>query len=600
MTPTASAAATVAFRGPRLRDLRGATLLIGSGLSGHRDNGLPAGGQVAERIFERLLSYPGLDRARFWRWAWTTPFEQLLNDHPFPDEVQAVFRRVYNSARVNPFQRRLAELALNGHVGAIVTTNYDCCIEGALAAAGVAFQVVVDPADAVPPGTIPVFKIHGSADRGQPLVLNLGHEGMLPPWKDALLRRLCEGADVYVLGYSGRDFDICPTLLSANYQTLSWLETPSRGDQPDDPFAFSAHVRYALENPALVPRFELVLGYFGDVLDESAPWVPAANADAVVDEMFAREKVSPNAFRLWSATLFQAISCRAAAERVLPTVVAGTASETLRALHLLSDLGERAGAYLASERALAEVARRREASGEWDEAVRAAAQRAWRLFTGAHLPGFLAARLRLARMVRSLERTKPAGADLALARARLAYVNLLAASMLRFVPGGRAAMRVGAIRRRLGATLGPALDAFRGRGLWQERYLLANQAKELGVEDVAGSIDRVLPASFGFGQLGNLVGDTSAYRRSGRDDPGRALLLLDGLREYGLGPEYWKFYHEFREQVRTLPGNTHSAADALRAYRACELGALGRWIHRRKVGDLRREAASTATAAPSP
>lgn len=70
----------MAFSGPRVRDLPGATLLIGSALSGDQLNGLPAGMQISEKIVDRMLGFAGMTRNEIWDWDWGTPFEQLLND----------------------------------------------------------------------------------------------------------------------------------------------------------------------------------------------------------------------------------------------------------------------------------------------------------------------------------------------------------------------------------------------------------------------------------------------------------------------------------------------------------------------------------------
>jgi hypothetical protein len=579
-----------AFVGPRLEDLKGATLLVGSALSGHKANGLPSGTIVSEKIFERLLAIAGLDYNRFWRWARTTPFEQLLNDHPEPQRLEEVIRRNYSVQVANVFQNKLAMLASNGHVGAIVTTNYDCCLEIALERAKVSARVVVEPNEPVGPGEIPVFKIHGSVERvDHPLVLSLRQEGAMLDQKASLFRRLCDGRAVYVLGYSGRDFDICPVLLSSGYASLYWLERPTSSGMVD-PFALSANLRFAIEHPQEVPGFSLVLGEFQDVLNIRADYIPAQNADAVVDEIFAGQASDPNAYALWAAALLQAISCRTAAEEVLRRFRPANLKEEAQALHLRSDLEERRGAYRTSERTLREVVRQQKKLRDWDEAVRANVQRAWRMFTGAYPLAFAYAYLRAAFHVEWLKLARPAGADVALANARIAYLRVLAWSMMQFVPKAGTVLKSPWVRRRISSKASPALDTFHQKGLWQEYHLLSNQLTKLGVRDGVFVSGKVVPASFGFWQLGNLVGDAAAFRQGPASNPGRAQLLLDGLREYGLYPEYWKFFWEFRGLIAPIPGNSHTAQKALDAYDRCELSVLGHLLNRRRRRTLKREA----------
>ncbi|MVT55799.1 hypothetical protein GPL17_35980 [Bradyrhizobium yuanmingense] len=564
----------MSITGPRLQDLHGATLLIGSGLSGEASNGLPAGGIVAAAIFERLFAYSGRqDGQTIWRrWAWSTPFEQLLNGHPDPDMLDEVFRLSYAGTTLNEWQIKLAHLVREGHVGAIITTNYDCCLEAALAQADVDYLAVVLEQDKPRPEQLPFFKIHGSVDRREePLVLSLRQEGMLAPWKEELFRALCRDKPVYVIGYSGRDFDICPVLLDTAYRDLYWLDLPDRTPTPDV-HELSANLRFAVEHPEKVKRFSRVRGTFSDLLDIKNEFIPARDGQSVVDRVFAQSSRDAFAYGLWAAELFQAISCRSVAQDVFDRLEPPDAAGRARVLQLRSDLEERRGAYRTSAATLSRVAKEYEALEDWNEAIRASVQIAWRMYTGLWLGKFLMACWRASRYVAFVRKKRCPALDETLAESRLAYLMVLRYAALKQLPVIRKLVRLPAVRRRILARASPGLAAFRARGLWQEHYLLAKQLEGLRLADDAATRHRLLPSTLGFGQLGNLVGDASAYRNGVARTSSRSEALLDGLSVYGLDPEYWKFHSEVRQDLTPEARHIHTATKALEAYGRCQLG----------------------------
>lgn len=574
----------MSFPGPRLRDLRETTLLVGSGLSGAEVNGLPAGGVLAKEIFSRLFSYSNrFDRDLFWDWGWTTPFEQILNEHPDPKNLEDVFRIYYSTDRLNQWQISLAECAHAGHVGAIITTNYDCCLEHALGGANVPFSTLVGPRDNIKPGSIPLFKVHGSVDRrDEPLVLSLRQEGILQEWKEATFRRLCSGKQIYVVGYSGRDFDICPVLFDTDYAWIHWLELPPKNGKLDT-HSISAHLRFAVENPDRIPRFALVHGFFNDLLDVRKPIERATNASEIVNRIFEGEISDPEAYKLWAADMFQAISCRTAAEKILEHVHGHTPAYAARKLQLRSDMEERQGAYRTSAKTLQAVTAAWEIQNEWDGAVRSTILTAWRLITGAYLVGFLIAKVKASRYVARAKRDHASSLDAPLADARIAYLNILTWALMLYIPKGRKLFQHRFVRDRILAAAIPALETFRERGLWQEHYLISKQLQGFGLTAEGAGSHKLLPATLGFGQLGNLVGETSIYRQTRQRNAQRSKFLLDGLRLYGLHPEYWKFYYDVRNELVALPGNYHTAWDALRSYRQCQLSILSHFLNVYKV-----------------
>lgn len=572
------------FAGPLLEDFRGVTLLIGSGLSAEESNGLPSGGAVSTEIFGRLFDYSlRQDGDIIQKWAWTTPFEQLLNGHPDQSHLQDVFREAYGIDRANEWQKRLAEIAKRGHIGAIITTNYDTCIERALKDAQVPFSGIVGPGDKQVANAIPVFKVHGSADRkDEPLVVSLRQEGLLPLWKESLFRKLCAGRPVYVIGYSGRDFDICPILFDTDCLRLLWLSA-------DQTYA-SAHLRFAIDNPQLIRKFELVAGSFNDLFQIQMPFRPAKGAGNVADRIFEGATHDLASYQLWAAELFQAISCRVVAEDILARIPKTDAKRKVRLLQLQSDLEERRGAYLRSANTLRDVIDLSEKQHAFDDAVRAKIQVAWRLITAFEPIGFWVAKFSAERYVSDIQARSSSKIDGELASARLAYLSILSWSLLAAIPLGKSIFKLKRVRDRICKIAEPALSLFRQRGLWQERYLMAKQLEAMGLAAETHTPHKLLPSTLGFGQLGNLVGDTSVYRQSSRRNRERSLFLLDGLQYYGLNPEYWKLCSVVQEEISPPPENGHKAQNAIDAYHRCEYGWLGHLLNRRRIKRLREKA----------
>src|SRR6266446_182036 len=118
-----------------------------------------------------------------------------------------------------------------GAVSAIITTNYDLAFDSCLMPHRHVVTTITEEAESEeflsgPRHTRAYFKIHGSAEPGKEhtLAFTLGHEGLLDPWKRGLLRELLYGRCLIVLGYSGRDWEICPELARSTQPTaVYWL-----------------------------------------------------------------------------------------------------------------------------------------------------------------------------------------------------------------------------------------------------------------------------------------------------------------------------------------------------------------------------------------
>jgi hypothetical protein len=215
-----------------LKDDRQITVLAGAGLSAPPPTCLPGWWALNDAVLgalgaaiEQIANSPGLSdgfRDAIRQRRDSTPFlmpdlqAQLLEDELGP----AYFRSLsaLDSEEPNAAHHLLAELARQGRVAAVLTTNFDCTIERAFDAAAVVYRRYVSPEDferldeAVMP--VPVVKIHGSADRPDTMVDTLrqrlqGRPASLEQW---MQRRFIHFPTVG-MGFSCEDLQYDPDYL---------------------------------------------------------------------------------------------------------------------------------------------------------------------------------------------------------------------------------------------------------------------------------------------------------------------------------------------------------------------------------------------------
>lgn len=206
-------------------------VLIGSAISQFSPTDLPAGGQLASQLLDSLLPWPGWLRKD----AQALPFEGILECYPRQSELQELILSIYGQRTpANLLHKCMADGLGAGIVGAVVTTNYDLAMDSHLANRDVAIVRGERDFRAWKLGKAhrPVyFKVHGSAEReyADTLVFTLKHEGILTNWKRELLQEILSGRDLIVLGYSGKDFELCPAIASLHARRVYWLQPPNDG-----------------------------------------------------------------------------------------------------------------------------------------------------------------------------------------------------------------------------------------------------------------------------------------------------------------------------------------------------------------------------------
>jgi tetratricopeptide (TPR) repeat protein len=225
-----------------------AVVFAGAGLSMAGPSFLPPAAPLVGAILdvlcrgaevERALTAAGTDAAEL--------RNVLVRKGPVPEALyQAIyevagFERVVDALRVldarvpNANHRSIAAAAKAGMIGVVVTTNFDTLLERALIDAGQRFdtrvgvEIGADDVQAAQGGTVLLWKIHGTitdandASRRQRIVTLLDQVARTPPRNvleslDAALR----DRSVLVVGYSGNDRDIAPSLRDTPVRGLWW------------------------------------------------------------------------------------------------------------------------------------------------------------------------------------------------------------------------------------------------------------------------------------------------------------------------------------------------------------------------------------------
>lgn len=215
------------------------TVFVGSGVSIWEPSELPSGQDFTRAMFSVLFgdspaaSPAGralLEEVFGRRWSphfSGMPFEHLTECCPSEVKASALVNRLYDSRRPNPLHRALARGLKEGKVHSIITTNYDCCLDEALADERFPFVKAITPEQAETALGVRApryFKIHGSVEGGMESspMFTLRHEGLLHPHKRALLAELIERRPLVMLGYSGLDFELCPEIERLCIADLVW------------------------------------------------------------------------------------------------------------------------------------------------------------------------------------------------------------------------------------------------------------------------------------------------------------------------------------------------------------------------------------------
>ena len=213
------------------------TAILGSGISFWAPTSLPMGSTFTSALYDLLFplaSYQSNanDKDSIRKQYDKIPFEVILEKSPDEKKLRPFLRKLYACDRANDVHNLIADACASGIIHDVITTNYDCAFDTALSMHGgrqgdrfgPLKRVIGEPKTRIKPDRY-YFKIHGSTDdnEGETLIFSLNHESRLAGKKASLFRDLVSNRFIIVIGYSGRDFEICPELVALPLYQILWI-----------------------------------------------------------------------------------------------------------------------------------------------------------------------------------------------------------------------------------------------------------------------------------------------------------------------------------------------------------------------------------------
>jgi hypothetical protein len=510
----------------------GIVYLVGSYISTFPPTNLPAGWNITQALWQRILrksdlAFLGKDRDDIPNDLDDIPFEAIMHCYPNRSAIRPIIRRLFCERQPNPIHHCLFSSLKSGLAKGLVTTNYDLAFD-TLAEGDPDVVTICDPrtfehyrnlhsgSSSTPKA---YFKIHGTAapSAEATIVCDLQAEGWLDQWKRDLLLEMTRDQTLIIIGYSGRDFDICPELVNYTKQAHTvWLQ-PHRG--------------------ALQPNAQRVLGekrgvvVEGDLLDFLRILLdPDLTVSAPSPQTVHLDDFDPALTGEWRLQILNWIAC--------PTLLYESFSELGDKPALRQSLLAHCGLYRDAVRELeSEVARSQSSP---DERLRRMIDLCCaRVIYGQHLKAWTM----LNRIDKELLDQASATDDLRAAATEARMIMYMRAAQI------ARALRLTPILRYIQGKAGPlyrqARKILQESGAWGRLEALQQNAERIGIATADGL---ALPARRGYRSLGLVSMDVIMKRdwiRSGhwRLNPEKERLALEIIAKaehYGWHHEAWK------------------------------------------------------------
>lgn len=495
------------------------TFIIGSAVSLFPPASVVNGQRVTQEIAERLSNgLPKQDILR--RYIAKAAFEVILQYNDNDAAIRSWLLKLFSSKdpkKPNSMHVALAE-SLARKPAYVVTTNYDCFIERALEEAIVPFDKIINSVDAASAhSAIRYFKIHGCTSDPSSLVYKLDQERPLQGWKAQTFRALIGGRVVIVIGYSGKDFEICPALMENKPKAILWNALELNIDQKGFPSENAEHLYKNVSN---------MLFMTGDMHDifRKPRQRPSNVNEEILRELF--DAMTPVSVAKWRAAVLDVIGA--------PRQVKSILKESGRSF----DDGSR------HER-LGSVAYGR---GKYATAIYHGIRRACVRSRGEGWPGFaLRAGLDAAFKLRNRGNRRMAKlayniASVGWRRSGFALRREYAMNMAWFeiLDLYRFARKADRLRKRIEQMESISLQ----QGFWGSYYLVRDVAEEIryDVQPRTRKQPPIMPSQLGFKHIGNIPGQTDAFMRGLRTGASwsRVEEEIDLAVATGLHPERWK------------------------------------------------------------
>jgi hypothetical protein len=490
------------------------TFLLGSGISLFPPSSVISGQFVTKALASRLSQ--GVQPGRLIRRAIEqSAFEHVLQLNPNQDAARNWLRELFGSKEPNSIHIAIAKLCRDicAHV---ITTNYDTLLELAGLEVGLKWRTLVDKVNQLPDIAVPtLFKIHGCVAQPESMLFTMSHEAPLPSWKADHFDRLTRDRIVIVIGYSGKDFEICPALLGSNAKSIIWnmFEDPRKRGFP------SENAEHLFEKRS--SAFSVV----GDM--HFIFQVPPQRLSRVNETHLERffSSLSQQDFAKWRIALLDSIgTSKQAAQALLQEQIHLTRQEICRAK---VGIAYRGGRYISSAfyAARAEMA---ETTDVLDRLFATSIATAFRFRNyGAHIVVyklFIISRFLLKNATKATRKRL---------RINHAWLHVLLLQRLG---------RPQPVYWRRVRTV--AMQALR-EGQWGTYYLVREEAEKLGI-DAPGRLGisaPLLPSRQGFKHIGNLSSRIDDFSKDAKIDQPRFRSVLREIliaQRVGLQPNRWK------------------------------------------------------------
>ena len=218
----------------RLRQER-PSLLLGSAVSIFSPTSLQSGESVTTEL-SRAFCAAAKVGGHFYDLVSQSAFEVIIQNYPKPEIIYDLLEEYFHGANsignlkgnvnTNKIHRAIANSARRNYINNILTTNYDCCIERAFIEENISnLNVIINKRDRLNRSAINFFKIHGSAHIHGSAIFTMLQEHSMKNWKRKKFSSVI-GENLITIGYSGRDFEICPEIYDLKLERLIWIARP--------------------------------------------------------------------------------------------------------------------------------------------------------------------------------------------------------------------------------------------------------------------------------------------------------------------------------------------------------------------------------------
>jgi hypothetical protein len=335
-------------------------IFVGSAISMFSPTNLLSGMNFCEKMYDYIF-FDTKYRDKKYLWLMNEfnniPFEALMECFPYKEKLPEIINSIFQVDRFNPIHKCIAERLVSGILHGIITPNYDLAFDSILKDLSYT-EIVRDENDyrqwLHEKEKSCYFKIHGTSENNylDTLIFTLSQEGTLKDWKIDLLKDLLSEKILIIIGYSGRDFDICPLIAKMNnYRKILWIHD-SNSNNTNPEADLTAYAEYLLkqrnDNELIVGDFKKFTRlFFKEELDlniEKINFIPSSHF-----------KLSDDEISEWQLNILNRIAC---ASIGIPLIKSLNEKVNIKKLtYLLSEMYGHTGEYFKAAKTSLELSK---------------------------------------------------------------------------------------------------------------------------------------------------------------------------------------------------------------------------------------------------